>query len=278
MKLSSKARWCITMDIFLGVRSSLVGFGGQKLDNQGSNSSLLRFYENQNLSWNLSKKRKQTLAQAVTELLHASGLQYTQVAKKRSNSNKRTTKEAFLWLKSIFQVGSRPPAGAGGQGDRQRGLQQVSFFIFTLSLFILSSRFNFFPPFSQFHLKRRAALSWIREHGSDEGVVYFADDDNSYDVRIFEEIRKTRWLRIWLFLLCAWRSHVNMEDGIIVIFDLLDRAVNSHIEGVCQCSRWASSSSTGSVLRSWETERSPASMMHSRLAVRCNYFPWLFYF
>ena len=84
------------MDIFLGVRSSLVGFGGQKLDNQGSNSSLLRFYENQNLSWNLSKKRKQTLAQAVTELLHASGLQYTQVAKKRSNSNKRTTKEAFL--------------------------------------------------------------------------------------------------------------------------------------------------------------------------------------
>ena len=43
-----------------------------------------------------------------------------------------------------------------------------------------------------FHLKRRAALSWIREHGSDEGVVYFADDDNSYDTRIFEEIRKTR--------------------------------------------------------------------------------------
>ena len=28
------------MDIFLGVRSSLVGVGGQKLDNQGSKKSL----------------------------------------------------------------------------------------------------------------------------------------------------------------------------------------------------------------------------------------------
>ena len=65
----------------------------------------------------------------------------------------------------------------------------------------------FFSPFSQFHLKRRAALSWIREHGSDEGVVYFADDDNSYDTRIFEEIRKTRWLQIcFFFILCLTKS------------------------------------------------------------------------
>jgi len=44
---------------------------------------------------------------------------------------------------------------------------------------------------------RRAALSWIREHGSDEGVIYFADDDNSYDTRIFEEIRKTQGVSVF---------------------------------------------------------------------------------
>ena len=38
---------------------------------------------------------------------------------------------------------------------------------------------------------RRAALEWIREYGQESGVIYFADDDNSYDVRIFEEIRQT---------------------------------------------------------------------------------------
>ena len=30
---------------------------------------------------------------------------------------------------------------------------------------------------------RRAAISWIRENAEDDGVVYFADDDNSYDTR-----------------------------------------------------------------------------------------------
>ncbi|XP_069974569.1 galactosylgalactosylxylosylprotein 3-beta-glucuronosyltransferase S-like [Penaeus vannamei] len=38
---------------------------------------------------------------------------------------------------------------------------------------------------------RRAALSWIRKNAK-TGVVYFADDDNTYDYRLFEEIRSTR--------------------------------------------------------------------------------------
>ena len=38
---------------------------------------------------------------------------------------------------------------------------------------------------------RRAALEWVREQGEESGVIYFADDDNAYDVRIFEEIRNT---------------------------------------------------------------------------------------
>ncbi|XP_047487929.1 galactosylgalactosylxylosylprotein 3-beta-glucuronosyltransferase S-like [Penaeus chinensis] len=38
---------------------------------------------------------------------------------------------------------------------------------------------------------RRAALAWIRKNAK-TGVVYFADDDNTYDYRLFEEIRSTR--------------------------------------------------------------------------------------
>ncbi|XP_064080585.1 galactosylgalactosylxylosylprotein 3-beta-glucuronosyltransferase S-like [Macrobrachium nipponense] len=38
---------------------------------------------------------------------------------------------------------------------------------------------------------RRAGLAWIRANVK-TGVVYFADDDNTYDYRIFEEIRSTQ--------------------------------------------------------------------------------------
>ena len=40
-------------------------------------------------------------------------------------------------------------------------------------------------------LQRNAGLSWIRDHHSIDncsGVVYFGDDDNSYDLRVFEEV------------------------------------------------------------------------------------------
>ena len=35
---------------------------------------------------------------------------------------------------------------------------------------------------------RNAGLNWIRENARDGGVFFFADDDNSYDVRIFEDV------------------------------------------------------------------------------------------
>nr|VZI43369.1 unnamed protein product [Spirometra erinaceieuropaei] len=42
--------------------------------------------------------------------------------------------------------------------------------------------------------QRNEGLKWIRSHTSwpeQNGVVYFADDDNTYDPRIFEEMRTT---------------------------------------------------------------------------------------
>nr|XP_053641699.1 galactosylgalactosylxylosylprotein 3-beta-glucuronosyltransferase S-like [Cherax quadricarinatus] len=38
---------------------------------------------------------------------------------------------------------------------------------------------------------RREGLRWLRENAMD-GVLYFADDDNSYDIRLFEQIRTTK--------------------------------------------------------------------------------------
>ncbi|XP_071535272.1 galactosylgalactosylxylosylprotein 3-beta-glucuronosyltransferase P-like isoform X2 [Panulirus ornatus] len=38
---------------------------------------------------------------------------------------------------------------------------------------------------------RNGGMDWIRMHAT-EGVMYFADDDNTYDIRIFEEMRYTK--------------------------------------------------------------------------------------
>lgn len=41
-------------------------------------------------------------------------------------------------------------------------------------------------------LQRNLGLNWIRqnlEQHKDRGVVYFMDDDNTYDIEIFEEVR-----------------------------------------------------------------------------------------
>ena len=35
---------------------------------------------------------------------------------------------------------------------------------------------------------RNAGLKWVKVHAKD-GVIYFADDDNTYDYRIFDEVR-----------------------------------------------------------------------------------------
>lgn len=39
---------------------------------------------------------------------------------------------------------------------------------------------------------RRAAIAWIRQNGKKPGVMYFGDDDNTFDLRLFNEIRYTK--------------------------------------------------------------------------------------
>lgn len=39
---------------------------------------------------------------------------------------------------------------------------------------------------------RRAAMQWLRHHNITNGVLYFGDDDNTYDLKLFSEIRETK--------------------------------------------------------------------------------------
>lgn len=50
--------------------------------------------------------------------------------------------------------------------------------------------------------QRNAALRWLRENlkPSDKGVVYFADDDNTYSVKLFHEVRDGSLRRILISL------------------------------------------------------------------------------
>ncbi|KAK2160126.1 hypothetical protein NP493_1667g00012 [Ridgeia piscesae] len=49
-------------------------------------------------------------------------------------------------------------------------------------------------------LQRNLGLEWLREHlhaDTANGVVYFADDDNTYDIQLFEEMRYTKRVSVW---------------------------------------------------------------------------------
>lgn len=46
---------------------------------------------------------------------------------------------------------------------------------------------------------RNAAMRWIVDNAEDEGVMYFADDDNAYDIRLFEEVTWIHGTRINFF-------------------------------------------------------------------------------
>ena len=59
-------------------------------------------------------------------------------------------------------------------------------------------------PYNYFHIysrdfgnaQKNLGLTYIRDHHL-KGIVYIADDDNRYDIRLFEEIRKTKKISIF---------------------------------------------------------------------------------
>ncbi|KAJ0004909.1 hypothetical protein NQD34_011123 [Periophthalmus magnuspinnatus] len=47
--------------------------------------------------------------------------------------------------------------------------------------------------------QRNVALTWLRQHRTkkDTGVVFFADDDNTYSLELFDEMRSTKGVSVW---------------------------------------------------------------------------------
>lgn len=48
--------------------------------------------------------------------------------------------------------------------------------------------------------QRNAALNWLRDNlvlGKDKGVVYFMDDDNTYNIKLFDEMAKIKKVGVW---------------------------------------------------------------------------------
>ncbi|XP_064622911.1 galactosylgalactosylxylosylprotein 3-beta-glucuronosyltransferase 3-like [Lineus longissimus] len=47
--------------------------------------------------------------------------------------------------------------------------------------------------------QRNLGIQWLRKNlqADDRGVVYFADDDNTYDIRLFDEMRDTNGVSCW---------------------------------------------------------------------------------
>ncbi|KAJ8014100.1 hypothetical protein DPEC_G00036750 [Dallia pectoralis] len=68
--------------------------------------------------------------------------------------------------------------------------------------------------------QRNGALSWLRAHRSrkDAGVVFFADDDNTYSLELFEEMRSTRGVSVWPVGLVSGRRYERpiVEKGKVV--------------------------------------------------------------
>ncbi|KAG7463041.1 hypothetical protein MATL_G00191130 [Megalops atlanticus] len=68
--------------------------------------------------------------------------------------------------------------------------------------------------------QRNAALAWLRLHRTprDAGVVFFADDDNTYSLELFEEMRSTRRVSVWPVGLVGGRRYERplVEKGRVV--------------------------------------------------------------
>ena len=70
---------------------------------------------------------------------------------------------------------------------------------------------------------RRGGLEWIRRNAAISGVLYFGDDDNTYDLRLFDEIRSTNYVSMFpvgLIGKYSVSSPVCQEVGVLCAFKI----------------------------------------------------------
>ncbi|XP_052096132.1 galactosylgalactosylxylosylprotein 3-beta-glucuronosyltransferase 2-like [Mytilus californianus] len=71
--------------------------------------------------------------------------------------------------------------------------------------------------------QRNKAIFWLRTNidMSKDGVVYFADDDNTYDLELFTEMRHTKKISVWPVGFVSKKKYQTpiLENGKVVKFD-----------------------------------------------------------
>jgi hypothetical protein len=88
--------------------------------------------------------------------------------------------------------------------------------------------------------QRNAALDWFRQHRDHDtdirnGVLYFADDDNRYDVRIFDDMRTTKTVSVWPVGLCAqlkYEGPICKDNKVIKWLTVFHRRFNVDMAGL----------------------------------------------
>ncbi|XP_050599400.1 galactosylgalactosylxylosylprotein 3-beta-glucuronosyltransferase I isoform X2 [Bombus affinis] len=70
--------------------------------------------------------------------------------------------------------------------------------------------------------QRNAALQWLRENRrpTDKGIVFFADDDNTYSIKLFHEMEKIQKVGVW---------PVGLVGGLMVEKPICDNVTNKVI-------------------------------------------------
>ncbi|KAK4287037.1 hypothetical protein Pmani_033361 [Petrolisthes manimaculis] len=75
-------------------------------------------------------------------------------------------------------------------------------------------------------LQRNAGIKWLRRKlrgdRDPRGVVYFADDDNTYSTELFKEMRDTKTVSVW---------PVGLVGGVMVERPLVSRTATPHVMG-----------------------------------------------
>lgn len=103
---------------------------------------------------------------------------------------------------------------------RQTGLNYTHLNVVTPAQFKLASEDpNWLKPRGV--LQRNAGLEWLRSHTSPDqhpGVVYFADDDNTYSLKLFQEMRFTKKVSVWPVGLVGYLRYESpvLKDGKVV--------------------------------------------------------------
>ncbi|CAG2193143.1 ACAD9 [Mytilus edulis] len=110
--------------------------------------------------------------------------------------------------------------------EGNRTLEEVRHLLMKIDIqftYLSATRYKHVPNTLKGIHQRNEAIFWLRNNIdiSKDGVVYFADDDNTYDLEIFTEMRYTKKISVWPVGFVSKKKYQTpiLENGKVVKFD-----------------------------------------------------------